>query len=885
MRTSLLLLLAACSSDPDKQAPATPDDDGSEVPDDTGPVDDHWVSPDVAERLEDGAVRAGIVADGAALFGGVSAEGREGDVKIYNSKVQFIIQGVRPGDYYEAYGGGVIDADIVRPEGQPGRDLVDELWVMVGLGRVVDPTEVTVLNDGTNGEPAVVRVAGKGAPMTLLTGALETPEFVEDLDVDIVTDYTLRPDSHLLQATTTVTWNDVESSVQLGDVSMVGMEVGATVFAGRGLTGGAGADTGTYVSIAGNNNEVVFGIFSDEAPFTSSAVTTLLEEVGPVMAGFGPSERPTAGTVLTHSRSIGVGPDLATLTDAWHADRGHSTTTVGGTVTAGGSPVAGARVHLRDGDSLETVAFTDEDGAWSAQVEASAPTAIATGRGPANIMDLPSGAGWVAPYAHEVPAATARDSLAAGALAVPFAEGFGVSAPVSATDSTDLTLTAPGTLAVTIADGGPAVVRVDFAAGDPADAGSGLVPGRPSGAAAWGYVRDGALDLPLEPGDYVVTVHRGTRFEPVVAELAVESGVATPLEAALVPAFDHPGMLAADPHSHAAPSGDGQIAMAHRLMVHAANGVQVHFGTDHDHVADYRPMLAPLGLDGVLASVMADEVSPVLRGHTNVYPIDFDASLPNGGAPRWWDGIETTDLWYQTIRARIGDDAILQVNHPDGSSGMMGLASYNPETGVVNTPDKFSDRFDAMEVLNDGEWEDFVPFYLDLTRRGYRVTPNGVSDAHGYRNGVGENMTWVPAGTDDIASFDQDALIDTMKANHTVASRGPLLLVTVDGEWAPGTAQEGAVSLEIDVKAASFVEVDTIELWKDGALDRTLPWTGERLEVPLEDEEDAAWVVIATGSTPMRPVYTSTPWALAAAVLHDVGADGWEAPLPPLTLD
>ena len=85
--------------------------------------------PDVSVRLGPGEVRAGTVRSGAALFGGTSAEGREGDLKIYNAEVQFIIQGVRDGDYYESLGGGVIDADIVRPEGMPGRDVVDELGV------------------------------------------------------------------------------------------------------------------------------------------------------------------------------------------------------------------------------------------------------------------------------------------------------------------------------------------------------------------------------------------------------------------------------------------------------------------------------------------------------------------------------------------------------------------------------------------------------------------------------------------------------------------------------------------------------------------------------------------------------------------------------------
>ena len=44
-----------------------------------------------------------------------------------------------------------------------------------------------------------------------------------------------------------------------------------------------------------------------------------------------------------------------------------------------------------------------------------------------------------------------------------------------------------------------------------------------------GYVRDGELDIPVEPGDYIVTVHRGVRFEPVQQAITIESGQTTAL--------------------------------------------------------------------------------------------------------------------------------------------------------------------------------------------------------------------------------------------------------------------------------------------------------------------------------------------------------------------
>ena len=72
------------------------------------------------------------------MFGGISAEGKIGDIKIYNNKAQFIIQQLRDdSNYYLEYGGGLIDADIIGNETRVGYDLIDDYGQMIGFGRVV----------------------------------------------------------------------------------------------------------------------------------------------------------------------------------------------------------------------------------------------------------------------------------------------------------------------------------------------------------------------------------------------------------------------------------------------------------------------------------------------------------------------------------------------------------------------------------------------------------------------------------------------------------------------------------------------------------------------------------------------------------------------------
>jgi hypothetical protein len=848
--------------------------------DDTSPV-----PPDLTERLAADEVRAGVITDVASLFGGISAEGAVGDFKLYNDRVQFVIQAVGDSGYYVEYGGGLIDADIVRAEGVPGRDMIDEITPMVGLGRVVNATSVTVLQDGASGE-AVVRVEGPAAPMQLITGALESPSVVPDLDLRVRTDYTLAPGAWTLKATTTV-WSDEGDPVDLyvGQVALMASDVSEAWRPGDGRDD-ASSDDVDVVGSVGLKNEVAFVMAGDGAPLESGTVGRLLGAITPALVGFGPSTTLSPGDSMTWSSWLGVGPDIATLTTE-HLGRGTvATQAVAGTVTAGGAPVAGARVHVLDADGAPiTLAFTDAAGAWSATVPAGPVSFVASGRGSSLQMDLPAGAGWYSPYDADPTVALA--SLASGAEGPPFAEGYGFSA---ASTDPDLVLVEPGTLRVTVADGGSAVVYAAYPTGDPVVADARLVPGRPSGHAAIGFIRDGEMGVRLEPGTYDVVVYRGARDELVRASVTVGSGETVPLTADIVPAYTLDGIITIDPHSHASPSGDASISMADRLIVTAANGVDVHVGTDHDHTVDYRPLLAPLGLEGRLASVVATEVSPVLRGHFNAWPGTVDPAATNGGAPRWWFGYVDTAEIFGWMRTRVGEEGIVQANHPVGSSGMFTLAGYDGN-GSVGTPDHWSDDFDAMELLNDGDWEDNLPYYLDLVARGRVVTPVGVSDSHAHMSGgVGLNLTFLNTGT-PLSGINDDVLRATMHARGTVVSHGPFIDARIGGEWAPGATVSSGSVLTVDVRAPSWMPVETLTLYEDGVPVATEACLGAAptpcsASWPLAPAADAFYVVIAASTTlAMEGAHAGNlAWAATAATFVDVGGDGWTPPRAPIEI-
>ena len=72
------------------------------------------------------------------------------------------------------------------------------------------------------------------------------------------------------------------------------------------------------------------------------------------------------------------------------------------------------------------------------------------------------------------------------------------------------------------------------------------------------------------------------------------------------------------------------------------------------------------------------EVSPVLNGHINPYPVDPEvADLPNGGATRWWagGGYGTEELFdlIHTIAP------IIQINHGRSATSFFNSGEFDPD--------------------------------------------------------------------------------------------------------------------------------------------------------------------------------------------------------------
>lgn len=825
----------------------------------TDPTGD--VAVDLSAPVPAGEARAGRLVDDGPTFGGISAEAQPGDVLLVNAVARFVVQDVRPGNWYVVEGGGVIDADVIRPPGVPGRDAVEEWAPMFGLGRILIPETVEVVSDGTDGTDAVVRVTGYDGAMGLLEGALEAPGFVSELHLELVTEYRLPPDSHLLEVTTRATATE-DVTFGIGDIVLGANEV-LRPFAPRTGFGADDQQARTFNAYVSDRNDVAYLIAAPAGETLSVTGYSLLTELASMLVGFSPDLPLAAGEERTWTRWWGVGPDLATLTDEIAGARGDETQLVEGVVTAPDGPVAGARVVIDAGGGPYTVAISGPDGAYAARVPPGPTSVLADGRGRGLFTDLPAGAAPISPYAAPTPAALALDALRAGAPEVPEAHGRGVSEPGTTT------LGEPGQVVVHVPDGLPFAVRLAPTGPDvPTD--PARVQSRPDGLQAAGWARDGEVVLTVEPGTYHAVVHRGPRYEAHEADVTVTAGGVERIEAPLALVVAPDGWVLGDTHEHASPSPDGSIAMEDRLILAAAHGLQVHFGTDHDNLADYRPLLAPLGLEDVLVSVVSDEVSPPLRGHFNIYPVDPTVGAPNNGAWEWWVEVpETTDAMALRLRELYGDGFVLQSNHPL-DSGMGSSSGWSP--GDVGDRDYWTDRVEAMEVLNAGGGADeYVGIWSDIVLRGGRVTPVAVSDAHGYFDGrFGFSATWLHVG-DEVTDA---TLSDAVRSGAVVPTNGPFVVSSV----LPGTTVDAGTVVTLSVTAPSYVHVDRIRWFEDGVEVEVVP--ADRASRTLSPRRDALVYAIVEGDTPMSPVSSLTPWALVGPWRVDVGGDGWRAPLP-----
>jgi hypothetical protein len=404
---------------------------------------------------------------------------------------------------------------------------------------------------------------------------------------------------------------------------------------------------------------------------------------------------------------------------------------------------------------------------------------------------------------------------------------------------------------------------------------------------------DGAVELPV--GRYLVTATHGVEYSIASQEISVTEGTGAVVRAELRHEFETPGWIAAELHLHAEPSYDSSVSLRDRVTSLLTEDLDFSAATDHNIVTDYAPTISELSASDRLGSARGVEVTtedPQL-GHFNVWPYPEGAAIPPfaGQTPR---------SLFAAIRA-AAPGAILQVNHPrmnEYNIGYFGIVGLDPETGAAKDRD-YSADFDAVEVwngMNNDHMEvtrQNVAEWFALLNAGHRYTATGGSDSHVLvYQWAGFPRDYVRVAGAGGKAPDAEAVAAAVRAGRVQVGAGPFIALEVAG-GEPGdlvSAKEGRALIEVEVHAASWVDVDAVEVWVNGELEAegALAAAGAggasrgRLSLRLPLERDSFVVAIARGDKPMTEVLPYTklaPYAVTNPVFVDVDGDGAFTPL------
>ncbi len=780
---------------------------------------------------------ASLIIDPNDLIGGLLARGRVGDYLLENEKARFIIQ--KPGRNFSSgvgqYGGNLIDADLQRG-GAPGKDLFEEVSLLVNLENSANYTSVVVLNDGSDGSAAVVRATGPDDLLDRINASSVIADFgfpfpapLDDTDqpVTITTDYILPRGVPTLTIETTVTnTSGADIDLFLGDfLSSLAQE---PFHSGYGVgeplvTTSEQCDAPTicdfvaYSQGGAEKGGVSYAYFV-ETPnttfFNTNGVQVSLlgrSAVLSVIGAQGPNFNVPAGSSVTVTRYIAVGDgDVASVLDERNRINGVTTGTVSGKVTLGGAPV----------EDVEITAMT---------------LSAASGPGTAeNVVSQfrtdPNGnfSGTLPVEDYELRAN--KDGHLFGS---PDPGLIVVTDGASITQN--FTLTAPATIDVSIVDANssPIAGQVSVVGFDPSpDPGNsqlvlGLIANEtgifgdvtkdplPYGLARTIFVdHSGVGSFAMEPGDYRFVVSHGTEYSAFTSDLTVSSGVTHPIAADVARVVDSTGYISGDFHVHSFDSVDSAVTRNERIISMLAVGMDFFTPSDHEFVSDFTPELTALGVTDLISVSPGNEITPFDYGHFGAFPRTVDPNQVNGGAVDWgraeppgFDfpvfgafGLTPGEI-YAAAEADPGDQMVM-IHHvasffdsalqfdtgvtPPVSNGDGSIVRLDP-----NIPNYWDEDFDNLEVwIETGRGQIFGNFlgenagnWFNLLNQGSVHRGIADSDTHAlFAVQAGYPRTFIASATDDAGAITGQDVADGLNSGNSFGTNSVFLDVGIEGD-------------------------------------------------------------------------------------------------------
>ncbi len=814
-----------------------------------------------------GGVSVAVIQQASQLFTGNAAQGRVGDLLIKNRVSAFVIQ--QPGREIGPvlFGGNVVDAVPLAPDGTAGPDEFGEVAPLLNLGMGVDFKRWEIIRDGSDGGAAVVRLTGPVSQWDYVNlkafltdgfSALVPFDPAEPLAIKVVVTYELRPDEPVLRVTYAL-HNEGTSARQL--------PVGVVVDSGGAVEpfrsgGGFGKPSYNAASILEAAKSIPwFGFMGKQStsairprPVTGEAaldsanptvqvagVTVSLFSRPDVLAALAESDfylRPNEAKSFGFDLAVG-GPSLADASAALLRAQQRTTHPFNVTVrTVDNTPVPDAVVLVRAfDDAREEIREPTEAG----RTDVNGVAHFETAPGNRRIQVRAEG--------HPVADPLILTDLDTN-VTVTLQNASSLTWRVVRRDNPQSTGEAPGACRVTVvgrdAFVDPALHDVDSDA-------------PPSGVVAVRYSAtcnsDDDGSVPLQPGRYLVLVTAGPDFDHV-QQLVDVGTTAARVEGTLHRVVEHPGYVSSDWHQHTVNSPDAPITLRDRLVSYLAEGIVLFGGSDHDVVTDWERLVAEYGFSTLVQAINGVEATPFDQGHFNIFPLTVEADKVNGGAVDWAGGegpnLAPPQMWaaYRQKGAQV-----IQVNHPRSLGGgfqnyfdraaltfSFNLTTYTGEAAgdVAAQPatneamrlpplePMWSAAFDAVEVYNgttvypgppatrrvgDRKADRILLDVGNLTLVGHRPVMLGTSDTHTLKKGEnGYPRSYVRAALDAQGQVDRQEVLgalaglgDAQNRGDVVVSNGPIPLVTVRA--GAGVASPGGLLAVADGALTVHVEL------------------------------------------------------------------------------
>ena len=776
--------------------------------------------------------QAFLITDPADLITGPLGHSRVGDYMLEGCVARFVIQDVSQRDLYSVgqYGGNLIDAERI---GSPGIDNFLEIQPMINVETVINATSLAIVNDGSDGQPAVIRTCGPDDLLDFVNPSSQVvdagfafPEVLNDNDQPVLgcTSYSLSAlDSYIELNTlignlgpTTISvlsgdWMNQGGELHVAQTPNIGVgpaitnQVGAMSFFGFG--GAAGVDysytskppegtNGTYVVISG--------------------VTTILHSANVLLAllGFDTGTAIDSGTFYSMTRYIGVGDGSpANAVDLEVAIKGLANATLEGCVTVAGVPAPGAKVTVGTFDLLDDITamvahfVTDADGCYAGSV-------------PVPVDPTPYGV-----------VASQQGTPYQGGSSKPFVNGVVFVSGGSYTVDLDFPETGSLQVTTTNANSDALPTRVSVVGFDPSPpvllegpslpgfGGSTLgVFEDPDDRLPFGIVRavhtgvDGIATFNLEPGSYRVVVSRGTEYSIFDQVAVITAGNQTVIAAQIAHVVDTDGFVSSDFHVHGINSADSRISHLNRVEGYAGEGVDNIIMTDHHVHTDLDPLIASLGIGDWVSSTIGEEITTFDYGHFNSYPRLVDDTRISLGSTDWavaappgedfpsagaFNAAPAEIFVLATTDSTSTADTTVQINHISSHFQPLKIdTSLVPPVDGLDAAARLERRLDepvgtnlffafpALELWNgDGRGEqqtflnDRIGIWFNLLNQGLETTFIADTDSHRFVNlNMAGARTWTAAapGSDAPGTVDGGEvanMVDAGKAKGISKSR------------------------------------------------------------------------------------------------------------------